>query len=480
MPRFSLVLTTCDRPSLLAAGVRAALDTHFQDLELIVSDNFSQISAAELLKDVDDPRLRIIRTDRRLPASDHWEFAFDFVKGEFVMYVGDDNALRPDILALADHAIRRHDLDLISWRACSYFHPDWDITYGGLPNRGNVLGVDVGTTGEIYVGRPEAVLTSYAENLRLSGCFPCMMNCLFRKSVADMIRKRSGSFFWAPSPDISSSFFMLGAMRQSKYGFYDSVGAIGGRSKQSNLATLLSRGKSSRRAYDYLAEFSGKDILPKHEPKFVSMSNAFASTISQSRMTMPECFGAYRFDRKTLARRTLEDMYVDRTIPWVDDPEFVKEVDAFIGALPAADAAEIAAYRDELIARLKVAEAAGDNGPNYIRNSQEARASLLRIRLARGNLIGLAWRLFRQTGRNPLGKHWVSGNTTYIDMSLYGGHDIADAARHLPAVLANFDKHGDGFVNYHRQIGMIGDRLDSGSVGQPSSASSNRPAEAMA
>src|SRR5262245_20110908 len=118
MVRFSLVLTTTDRPSLLLAGVRAALELKFDDFEVIVSDNFSATAASEILADVSDRRLRILRTYHRLPGPDHWEFAFEHVRGEYVMYVGDDNALHPDILAFADGAIREHDLDVLSWRAC--------------------------------------------------------------------------------------------------------------------------------------------------------------------------------------------------------------------------------------------------------------------------------------------------------------------------------------------------------------------------
>src|SRR5580658_27212 len=170
MPRFSIVLPTTDRPSLLAAGVRAALETKFDDLELIVSDNFSQQHAAEILAGLGDKRLRVIRTGRRLTAADHWEFAWEHVRGEFVMYLGDDNALHPEILGFADKAIRDHDLDVLSWRACTYFHPDWNITYGPWPNRGNIMGIDAGTTRELYSCSAAAVLEAYCGELRLSGC----------------------------------------------------------------------------------------------------------------------------------------------------------------------------------------------------------------------------------------------------------------------------------------------------------------------
>src|SRR5262249_48812175 len=167
----------------------------------------------------------------------------------------------------------------------------------------------------------------------------------------------TGRFFWAPNPDASMGYLMLGVARGDGCAFFDSFGAIGGRSRDSNLASLLSGGKASRRVYDYINEFRGQDLLPHHKPKFITMSNALAATISQARILMPEYFGEYDFDRLTLARRSIEDMYVDRTVPWVDDPSFVADVDKFIASLSPSSVVEILAYRDQCRARTQRANA---------------------------------------------------------------------------------------------------------------------------
>jgi glycosyltransferase involved in cell wall biosynthesis len=460
MVRFSIVLTTTDRPSLLAAGVRAVLDIDFGDFELLVSDNFSLVPAAEILADIRDKRLRIIRTDRRLAASDHWEFAFEHVRGEYVMYLGDDNALEPNILAVADRAIREHDLDVVAWRVATYFHPDWNISYGALPDRGNILGLAPGTTGELYAADPSAVLTSFARSIRLSACFPCMLNHVFRKEIGDAIRRDAGRLFWAPNPDISSSYLILGVARRGAYAFFDSFGAIGGRSRDSNLATLLSRGKATRRLYDYVEEFRGQDMFPHHEPKFVAMSNTLAATVSQAKATMPDYFAGLDFDPKTLARTTIDDLYVDCTVPWMDDSAFLAEVEAFIASLPAPGAAEIFAYRDACVARMRQAENGGQTQAQPTPNSDDERMSLREFwRKADRESKAFALRLFRETGRNPLGRYWVSGATTYVDMAMYGGRDIAAAARNLRRVLAAFDRKDDDFIKSHRQNGMLGQAL---------------------
>jgi glycosyltransferase involved in cell wall biosynthesis len=454
MRRFSIVMTTCDRPNLLAPGVRAMLDTKFDDFELIVSDNFSKEPAAKILSGFYDKRLRIIRTDRRLPVADHWEWVWENVRGEFVMYLGDDNALHPDILAFADGAIRNHDLDVLSWRACTYFHPDWNVTYGPLPNRGNILGIDTGTTRQLYRCDATEVMRAFCRQLRLSGCFPCMLNFLFRKADADRLRTRMGRFFWAPNPDISASYLILGTVRPGHYAYYDAIGGIGGRSRHSNLAALLSRGKTSRRLHDYMQEHRGQDIFPQHNPKFLAVSNTLAATISQAKAAAPEFFASYAFDTKTLARKTIDDLYVDRTVPWDDDPSFLDEVEAFIGSLPAADAADVFVYRDECLAKLR--QPASEPDPAYIRNADEARVPLRDFwRQADGESKKIAWRLLRSTGRNPLGRWWVSGGTTYLDMTLFGGEDISDATRDLPRILACVDRPGDAFAKHHRDIGML-------------------------
>ena len=106
-----------------------------------------------------------------MPVADHWEWVWEHVRGEFVMYLGDDNALHPDILKFADRAIPEHDLDVLSWRACTYFHPDLNITYGPLPNCGNILGIDAGTTVSFIAATRRKCCAMFCRQLRLVRLF---------------------------------------------------------------------------------------------------------------------------------------------------------------------------------------------------------------------------------------------------------------------------------------------------------------------
>ena len=323
-----------------------------------------------------------------------------------------------------------------------------------FPARGNILFIDVGTTEQLYQCSGKEVLAHFCHHLRTYGCFACMINCLFRKEIADKAREKAGRIFLGGVPETSLSFIVLGMARPDGYAFFDGFGAIAGRSRNSSFASILSRGKASRRTHEYVEEFRGADLLPLHEPKFLAVSNALAGTISQVRTLLPDHFGQYDFDRVTLARKTIDDLYVDRTVPWVDDPAFLAQVDEFISSLPAPAAAEIFAYRDECRARSLDADKTAASQPNNAGNSVSLLESLRKADRK------FAWRLFRDTGRNPLGRYWISGGTTCIDMSLYGCRDIADTARNFPRVLAHFDRYNEGFANYYRQqLGMLGESL---------------------
>jgi glycosyltransferase involved in cell wall biosynthesis len=464
MPRFSIVITTTDRPTLLRDAVRNVLATNFDDYEVIVSDNFSKRPAFELLKSFKSPRLRIIRTERRLPAPDHWEFAWNHIAGSYVMYLGDDNALHPDILRVADRAIQTYGLELMSWRVCSYLHPDWNITYGTLPNRGNILGLQVGTTGDLYRCDQEVVLKLYCDRLRIVACFPCMPNLLFRKARGDQVRRTMGQLFWSPYPDISSSVMVLGAIPPGSYGFLDGWGSLGGWSRDSNLATALSGGRASQKILDYYKEFGDRDLYPHHQPKFITVANGLAAPISQGRALMPECFSRYSFDHKTLALRSLDDMYVHRTSIWLDDQNFIDAFERFLESLPAPDAAAARSYRDERLAEQAAATMDG-TAPAPIRNRDEARAALLaNWRAIDADTWWFAWRLLRATLRDPLGRYWSTGDTTYIDMRLFSCSNVADAAHKLSRVLQLFDKRDDGFVRGQQAAGVLGDRMAPGTA----------------
>src|SRR5476649_272130 len=115
-PRYSIVIPTCDRATLLEHTLRGILAIPRDDIEIVVSDNASTDETPFVIEAVrHDPRVVAVRTDRRLPMPMHWEFAFSKASGDFVIVNGDDDGFSPNLLKIIDTVTTKLDPKLITW-----------------------------------------------------------------------------------------------------------------------------------------------------------------------------------------------------------------------------------------------------------------------------------------------------------------------------------------------------------------------------
>lgn len=461
MPRYSIVLPTVDRPEILRATLTAALAIPRQDIEFVVSDNHSDQRTADVLSGFADARLRVLRTDHRMPMPDHWEWIWPQLSGDYIVYTGDDSVLIPGALDAADRAIDGHQADIVSWRCASYYHPDWNIRFRHLPSRGNILSLDPGFTHALHRVDTTKVIEHFCSTLRLSGGFPSVVNFLVRRELGDRIASDTGRFHWAPCPDISASLMAMTAADEGRYIYWDGIGAIGGRSGNSNIASLLSRGKASKRLREWLDEFESPGTrFPMHDIHLESITNLLAAAISQTKGCYPDRFPDADWDLRTLVDRSIDDAYSDLTVPWADDPTFIAQLEAEIAKFEPAEQAEITAHLEK--SRAFMREQLSD--PEYHFNPTpppHAGGFLKILRALRDDTDGRSRRLFRLTGRDPSERFWSHAGSTFVDMALFGGGTIADAAKHLPTILREFGEGETGFATAYRENGMLSETLDS-------------------
>ncbi len=119
-PRISVVVPTRDRCDTLVASLRTCLDQDYEHCEIIVSDNLSNDGTKEHVTAIRDPRVRYVRTEWRLGMSQNWEFALSHVTGDYVTFVGDDDALLPGALKELSEIIHQTGTHAVTWRAADY------------------------------------------------------------------------------------------------------------------------------------------------------------------------------------------------------------------------------------------------------------------------------------------------------------------------------------------------------------------------
>lgn len=94
MPPFlSILIPTRNRAAYLKYAIQSALNIPADDIEIIVSENFSSDNSLEVCNSFSDPRLKVIRPESPLPMHENWELLLRESRGEWVTFVGDDDAV---------------------------------------------------------------------------------------------------------------------------------------------------------------------------------------------------------------------------------------------------------------------------------------------------------------------------------------------------------------------------------------------------
>jgi hypothetical protein len=245
MPRVSIVIPTRNRAHLLRIALKSALRQTWQDLEVLVSDNYCGNEETRIVyESFQDPRLRYVRTDRLLAMPDSWEFALSHAQGEFVTFLTDDSYLLPFALERAMNAVEQLGADLVAWNSCAYFSSDWL-----QPFRRNLL----------YVGKPPYGTLLLSSQKVLRELFdldspihaPKFLNSICHQRLVAKVLQVQGRMFLPPCPDYSAAASLL--VNTDKYVYVGwPLGIDGGTPRSIGYAATL---KNIEAFQEFLAEF---------------------------------------------------------------------------------------------------------------------------------------------------------------------------------------------------------------------------------
>jgi len=215
-PRFSIVVPTRERANTLWYTLKSVLSQDYDNCEIIVSDNCSGDETHNVVKSFTDRRLKYLRTEKRLSMSRNWEFALNHCSGEFVTFLGDDDALMPDALAKADKLLKYCRADALVWRKADYQWPSYP-----LPALQNTAFVYL-PTDTIKKLSGKAVLDAVINFRDTYAKLPCVYNSLVRLERIKEIQLKSKQqiFFNSISPDVYSGIALTVNIKEYCYTTY--------------------------------------------------------------------------------------------------------------------------------------------------------------------------------------------------------------------------------------------------------------------
>lgn len=266
-PRFSVVIPTRNRAHLLGWSIRSALAQDFDDYEILVSNNRCVDGTDALVSSFDDPRIRYVKTGTALAMHDHWDFALEKARGDYALFLCDDDALLPDSLKILAAFFDGHPEVPCAVYTLGVFHhpfppPDLEpnLLYVNPPD-GSVLRPD-----------PASALRELS-----AGCFcgdvPKMLNCAVSRQAIDGMRRRAGRVFFPNSPDFS--FAAMVVLNRIDWIVLRETLLLWGHSSSS--VGSMSLFKKSVAVRNFFAELGAEDPL-EHAPVKVKLLAAYLAS----------------------------------------------------------------------------------------------------------------------------------------------------------------------------------------------------------
>ncbi len=201
--KISVLLPTRDRLELLRHAVASVRRIDDPDWEVVVSDNCSSGDVEGYVASLEDERVRYLRTPELLSVTENWNNALDNSTGEYVIMLGDDDALLSDYFTRTRRLIADFEHPhVIYHNALSYAYP------GVIPAepdgflRGEGYADFLRDCGErpFRLSLEDArALARAAANFRLGYGLNMQFVTISRAAVEEL--SGDGSFFRSPFPD---------------------------------------------------------------------------------------------------------------------------------------------------------------------------------------------------------------------------------------------------------------------------------------
>ncbi len=253
-PKITVVIPTRERFETLQRSILTVMNQNYDNLQIIVSDNFSLDRTEEFVRSLKDERIRYLNTGERISMSRNWEFALSHVDTGWVTIIGDDDGLLPGSVRKLADIVGMNDTTAVRSSVCSYV---WPSLMGDGFGR---LGVPLQSGCELRNSQEwlQKVLRGRVGYRQL----PMLYNGGYvNVSVLKEIKRRTGSIYRSCVPDVYSAISIASTVE--KYIYSHEPLAINGASRHSTGTSYFS---TERQTTESPAQvFATEGNIPFHE-----------------------------------------------------------------------------------------------------------------------------------------------------------------------------------------------------------------------
>jgi len=285
-PLVSVIIPTRERADTLAFTLATALDHQSRDYEVVVSDNASADHTRTVVERFQDGRIQYFNTGRRVSMCGNYEFALEQARGDYVIYIGDDDAVIPGALdqLLARFRVAQEQV-IHMWPLHIY---DWPVD--GKPAHVAYL-APVREPTELDLKAKARFVVSVG-GWRY-GDLPSPYHCAIPKRILDAIRQRTGKVFHSTQPDVFTAM-AIPAFADRAINLGQTV-TLNGRSARSNGLGFVQRSALAN-IERFIREYGDYRFHPTLYPGVPGAANMIPDAVLMARDLFPEVYGGVDFN----------------------------------------------------------------------------------------------------------------------------------------------------------------------------------------
>jgi glycosyltransferase involved in cell wall biosynthesis len=229
------VIPTRNRAYTLYYTLKTCLNQYgFDDYEIVVSDNCSEDNTTEMIKDLNSEKIKYFKTDCVLAMTDNFNFAISKTIGEYVLFIGSDDAIHTHGLYLLNRIIEITGEKIIAGYNSNYWWSDCVSSH-----KRNIFNTRMNSTSAILDAKNNVKKIVCSSSGHLPNLYG---SCVVHRNLIHELINRTGMVFDSVYPDYYSGFALSALINQ--YIWLQICICVGGVSDKSN-GESLKVGKSS-------------------------------------------------------------------------------------------------------------------------------------------------------------------------------------------------------------------------------------------
>jgi len=207
--KFSVLLPTRERLEYLKLAIESVHRQDDADWEIVVSDNCSEADVASYVASLADRRIRYVRTAGVVPVTENWNNALSHASGDYMVMLGDDDALMPGYFRILRDVIDRFQRpDFLYTGALLFAYPGalQESPAGYLQAYGYASFLRGAEAPYVLPPSRARALAGESAHFRIRFGFNAQFACVSRRLIDRL--SPQGPFYQSPFPD----YFSMNAM----------------------------------------------------------------------------------------------------------------------------------------------------------------------------------------------------------------------------------------------------------------------------